>query len=266
MYSEIKVTDNKKLIVHVFGWTNNEGSVWLRGSTFPFVPVGTIVKRLSMDVPEGDLHGMLFYCEVSGPRRMGSGKTAYLDNTTQISSNLLLCWREGDKLVVKCDEDMSASELDRFSSFTRTNTSILVTDAGNQTVYISVEPAEYISGWTYKMVSMDSILKYITKKLTMEELDKQAVSEKKAQDRLEFLEKENSTLYSDCNKIERTGLQQRARREDLEIELSTVSRERDKMAEVCSHLCVDLKSRRFFRPDGADALIKLMEEVNAVTK
>lgn len=200
MYSEIKVAE-KTAAVHVYSGWGSGPHIKLIGSTFPIVPAGTIVDKLSVKVPDG-LQGVAFFCKVEEPRRMGGGKTAYLDHTPRLSASVLLSWEEGnDKLIVKADKDMSASELAKFNSFVRSDADVLVVDSERKIAYVSdllprkaVDPA-----WAYKSVSMEAILEYITKKLTMEQLDERATSEQRARDELRELRDQNRRLEADNN-------------------------------------------------------------------
>ncbi|HEV8666598.1 MAG TPA: hypothetical protein VN665_01980 [Candidatus Paceibacterota bacterium] len=162
--------------------------VKLIGATFPIVPTGTVVDKLSTKVPEG-LHALAFFCRVEGPHRMGSGKATYLDHNPKLSSSVLLAWEDDGKVMVKADDDMKAPELTRFNSFVRSDADILVVDADRKIAYVSdLLPRKAVDlAWTYKSVSMDAILEYITKKLTMEELDQRATSEQQARDELREL-------------------------------------------------------------------------------
>ena len=167
------------------------------GATFPVVPTGTIVDKLSTKVPEG-LHALAFLCRVEGPHRMGSGKTTYLDHNPKISSSVLLAWEDDGKVIVKADDDMKAPELSKFNPFVRSDADILVVDAERKIAYVSdLLPRKAVDpSWTYKSVSMDSILEYITKKLTVEELDQRATSEQQARDELRELRGQNRVLQN----------------------------------------------------------------------
>ena len=222
MLSEIKVTEKTVSLWVYSGW--NTGSyIKLIGSTFPVVPIGTIVEKLSIKVPEG-LHSLAFFCRAEGPHQMGSGKTAYLDSKPHLSASLLLSWKDDGKLFVKDDKNMSAGELAKFNSFVRSDVDIFVVNTEKKIAYVSdllchkiVDPA-----WTYKSVSMEALLEYITKKLTMEQLDERATSEQRAIDGLrdlrdvvdkmsremslsvkenDFLKKQRSTAITDYNEI-----------------------------------------------------------------
>lgn len=184
MRAYINVADRTAGVNVHSGWGPGP-HVKLIGATFPVVPTGTVVDKLALKVPEG-LHALAFFCRVEGPHRMGSGKTTYLDHNPKISSSVLLAWEEDGKLLVKADDDMKAPELSKFNPFVRSDADVLVVDADRKIAYVSdllprkaVDPA-----WTYKSVSVEAILEYITKKLTMEELDQRATSEQQARDEL----------------------------------------------------------------------------------
>jgi hypothetical protein len=118
---------------------------------------------------------------------------------------VLLSWEEDDgKLIVKADDNMSAAELAKFNSFVRSDSDILVVNTEHKIAYVSdllprknVDPA-----WTYKSVSMDAILEYITKKLTMEELDERATSEQRMRDEMLELRGQNRRLEIDNDFLE----------------------------------------------------------------
>lgn len=201
MYADIKV-NNGAVSIHVYSGWNSDSHVKLMGATYPIVPAGTIVSKLSIKPPKG-LQGIAFFCKVEEPRRMGSGKTAYLDDTPQLSASVLLSWEEGDKLIVKADEDMSASELAKFNSFVRLDVDVLVTDTNRKIAYVSNLPAHALTDlmWTYKSVAMEAILQYITKKLTLEDLDQRATAEQHARDELVKLRKEGRRLDNENKRV-----------------------------------------------------------------
>lgn len=233
MYSQINV-EGKVATIHVCSGWGSSGYVKLVGSTFPIVPAGTIVDKLSANVPDG-LHATAFYCRVDGPRRMGSGKTAYLDDTPLISNSVLLGWEEDDKSFIRADKDMSAAELARFNSFVRSDTDVLVVDTDRRIVYApdSMRSNNLDPMWTYKSVSMNTILEYITKKLTLEELDQRATSEQRARDELREIKEElgrmrAKVIWADTRhkelKTRVLDLEVRLQQRKLPIRSSTVAR------------------------------------------
>jgi hypothetical protein len=194
MHSSIKITGRTATIAVQSGWGFGP-NVRLTGSTYPTIPVGMIVERLSVEVPSG-LQAIAFFCNTTEPRRVGSGSSAYTDRTPILSASVLLSWEEDDKLIIKADQDMSASELARFNGFVRTSTDVFVTDVDHKIVYTSKvlehDPAD--PTWIYKSVQMNSILEYVTKKLTMEELDQRAESEQQVLDEMQGLREHNRIL------------------------------------------------------------------------
>lgn len=250
MYSEIKVAE-KTVVIRVPSGCVSNSHTKLIGSTFPIVPVGTTVEKLSVKVPDG-LQGIAFFCEVEGPREVGSGKTARLDYTPQLSTSVLLSWgEENGKLIVKADEDMSASELAKFNSFVRSDTNVLIVDSERKIAYVSglllreaVDP-----DWTYKLVSMEAILKRITKELTMEQLDEQATSEQRARDELLELRDQNCRLEADSNILKKHCVTADAAYNEL---VGTLM----KSARLCKFLkCIPVK----IRPNMLSGFIEAMD-------
>jgi len=201
MYSEINVAE-KTATIRVYSGYGPGPHIKLTGSTFPIVPAGTIVDKLSVKVPDG-LQGIAFFCRVEEPQRRGSGKTAYLDYTPQLSTSVLLIWEEDDgKLIVKADKDMSASELARFNSFIRSDVDVFVVDSERKIAYSSFLPNKAVDPtWTYKSVSVEAILYYITKKLTMEQLDERVTSEQRARDKVQELRETNRFLDNENRRV-----------------------------------------------------------------
>ncbi len=242
----------------------------LIGATFPIVPTGTIVDKLSTKVPEG-LHALAFCCRVKGPHCMGSGRMTYLDYNLKVSSSVLLAWEDEGKVLVKADDDMKAPELSRFNSFTRSDADILVIDAERKIAYVSdllprkaVDPA-----WTYKSVSMDAILEYITKKLTMEELDQRATSEQQARDELRELRGQNRVLQDSVDHLT-------AKANELETDNNFLEERRSTAVTAHNELIGALmKSERLykflkrlpvkFRPKAFDGFVEAMDSFNEST-
>jgi hypothetical protein len=204
MHSEIKVADKTVAMILYSGWGPGP-HIKLTGATFPVVPAGTIVEKLSFRVPDG-LHGLAFFCKVDEPQRKGSGKTAYLDYTPQLSCSVLLSWEEDDKLIVKADKDMATAELARFNPFVRSEADVLVVDTNRKIAYVSnVLPRNAVDPmWMYKSVAMDTILEYITKRLTMQELDQRAASEQQARDELLELRDTVAHLVGETDRMTKT--------------------------------------------------------------
>jgi hypothetical protein len=169
-------------VVSVRGVHDNS-VVTLEGATFPSVPLGTNVEMLALRVPEG-LHALALLEEQR-------------DRPEDTQINLLLSWQEGDKRFVKDDSEMSAREIARFNPFVRSTRDILVINPEQGIVYCSdleghkesADPA-----WVHAFISAEEILLYITKRLTLNELDERVVSEIRVQDELKKLRDENSQL------------------------------------------------------------------------
>lgn len=202
MQSIISVAE-KVAFIHVYSGLGEGSHVKLIGATFSVVPIGTVVDKLSIKVPEG-LHALAFFCEAKGPHWMGSRKATYLDLNLKLSSKVLLVWEDNGKIIVKADHEMKAPELSRFNPFVCSDTDISVVDADRKIAYVSdllprkaVDPA-----WTYKSVSTNVILEYITKRLTMGELDERATSEQRARDELQELQVENLGLRDLVKRLE----------------------------------------------------------------
>ncbi len=230
--------------------------VKLIGATFPIVPTGTIVDKLSTKVPEG-LHALAFFCRVEGPHRMGSGKATYLDHNPKVSSSVLLAWEDEGKMFVKADDDMKAPELSRFNSFTRSDADILVIDAERKIAYVSdLLPRKTAdSAWTYKSVPMEVILEYITKKLTMEELDQRAISEQRARDGLQELRGQNRVLQNSVDHLE----ERRSTAVTAHNELIGVLMKSEGLYKFLKRLPVK------FRPKAFDGFVEAMDSFNEST-
>jgi len=164
--------NNQKMVsMEMVGWGYKSSlSVKLIGSTV-VIPINIPVQTLSIEFPDG-LHSMAFDFFEKGPFECGSGHTTYLDGKDRFSLELLLTWWDNGKLLVKAVENMSGNELSKFNHFIKSGTGITVLDGEKKTVYFLGQLSEERdSGWTYKSVSGNDILKYITKRMTMEELD-----------------------------------------------------------------------------------------------
>lgn len=198
MYCYIKAED-RVLSASVHSGLGVGNHVRLVGSTFPIVPVGSFVEKLALEAHEG-LQAIAFLCRVDEPQRKGSGKTAYLDHTPSISSLLLLMWEEGDKVIAKADDDMSARELAMFNPFVRSGAEIMVVDARRRTVYfigtgssVPLDPE-----WVHKKVSGNALCEYIAKRKTLEELDATAESEIAARNEIAELRREIFNVCSEA--------------------------------------------------------------------
>ncbi len=187
MYSNIKV--NQGIITMYFGINND---AILAGSTLKTCPVATVVKQLSIPVPVDDgLHAIAVF------------------EYNQEDSCLILGWKENNKTVLKSDVDLSITELSKFNPFLRSKVDILVSNTDLKIVYLfnpsrlkNTDPT-----WTYRPVSMNLILQYITKRITMEELDKQATPKQEKRDELSELHGQIGLLRQELEgkrKIEET--------------------------------------------------------------
>lgn len=173
----VTVSSNLKLSVNI---QSNYGEARLSGTTHPFAPIGTLVERLVTDIPDdGGVHGMVFFYKSTRPRPEGFGKTARLDNSTQMESSLILIWREHNKLIAKKFNDLvdrvSNAELERFNEFSKSETGLSVSDTAKKIVYADSpvdNPAD--PAWTYKTLPTNTILQYICKRIALEDLDERA--------------------------------------------------------------------------------------------
>jgi|GEM_PF-2134411 len=242
MYAYLKVEEKIAYVDLLSSGLGEGAKIILTGSTFPVVPVGTAINKFSFAVPEG-VDAISLFCRHDGPHRVGSGKTARLDHKPRLSTLVLFSWMENGKAIVKSDTALSGSELAKFNPFVRSETDILVTDAEHRTAYVSdhlprqnVDPA-----WTYKTVSMDAILEYITRKLTLEELGERATSEQKARDLLAdtkaALAQSESTSAAYAAQISRE--QERFRQ--LQVNLSTVLEEKQDIKDAYWELILALR-------------------------
>lgn len=189
MYCTVEVLEEDKSVsLHVCSGWGAGPHVRLAGATFPVAPAGTIVDKLTFGIPPG-LNAATFFCRVNEPRRKGSGRTAYLDTTPLTSSCVLLSWLQDDgKVIAKPDEKMSAKELMMFNPFIRSDVDVIVINAERKISYSSGIPKVTDPGWTHKAVAMDHLLAYITKRITLEELEAFSVAEQKACDELAVLQ------------------------------------------------------------------------------
>lgn len=259
MYAYINAEGSTVGLRVVSGWGEGQ-HVKLAGATFSVVPTGTFVERLSIEVPDG-LHALAFFCRVEGPHRMGSGPTAYLEHNPKLSSKMLLAWRDDDKVILKADDDLTASELSKFNAFVRSGTDILVVDPERKTAYVSaLLPRDAVDpSWTYKLVSMDAILEYITRKLTMEELDGRATSEQRNRDELQELRGRNRDLQHSVDVLQSSH-------NLLEEQCATAKTVHDtligmlKKSEGLYKFLKRVPTR--FRPKLADGFVEAMDSLN----
>ena len=192
---------------------------------------------------------------------MGSGKTAYLDHTPQISASVLLSWEENSKPIVKADKDMSASELAQFNPFVRSDADVLVVDSERTIVYMSdlLPHKAADSAWTYKFVPMKAILEYITKKLTMEQLDERATSEQKARDELSELRGQNCVLQGTCDRQKYQSALDNKHYNNLALAYNELTRALTKSEGLHKLLeCLPAK----FRPKAFDGFVEAMGSFN----
>lgn len=258
MYSEIKVAE-KTASIRVFSGEGPGPHITLLGATFPVVPAGTIVHKLSVKIPSG-LHSLAFLCRVDEPQRKGSRGTAYQDHTPVLSTCLLLCWEDNSKLFVKSDREMTAAELAKFNSFVRSDANILVVDTDRKIAYVSnALPRNTIdSTWTYKVVATGAILEYITKKLTMEELDQRVISEQRARDELRELHGRFNRMYDELGRMHKDN-------ESLDKQLAAAVMSRK---ELIVSLMESEELYKFlkripvgFRPKAFDGFVKVMDSI-----
>ena len=213
---------NKRVNLNVQGFFTSETR--FVGATFPVVPVGTVVEKLVFDTPDG-LHTLVFFSQFDGNIERGSGKTQRLEHVSNAETHLGLFWDEGGKTVAKSASDMSAGELDRFNSFILSSADILVMNALGRIVY-SWSPTKVNAidpDWTYKSVSIDSMLAYITKRLTLEELDSLAESEQEARDELAELHETNRQLVHNLHKAVGAATEELHRATNLAIALNNLA-------------------------------------------
>ena len=267
MHAHISVMGSTASVDVFSGWGPPGPHVSLIGATFPIVPVGTIVEKLVIKVPEG-LHALAFFSRAEGPQRMGSGKTAYFDCDPKLSSSILLAWVEDGKLLAKADADMKVSELSRFNPFVRSDADILVVDAERKIICVSdLLPRKSCDPlWTYKTVSTEAILEYITKKLTMEELAQRATSEQQARDELRELRDQNNHLQHSvkCLTAEANGLktdnnsleERRATAVTLRCTLIETLMRSEGLYKFLKHLPA------IFRPKAFDGFVEAMDSFN----
>ena len=236
MHSTITIDENRNASIHVYSGWGSGPHVKLIGSTYPIVPVGTIVDKLSVKVPDG-LNAIAFFCRVTEPRRIGSGKTAYLDHTPIESTSILFSWEKDGKFFIKAKEDMAVAELSQFNPFLVSDTDILVVDSDRKSAYTTnthgngKDPA-----WNYKLVSMDTLLMYITKALSLAELDEHATSERLVHD--ELLELRN--LY---RILQHSLIKQTMRIDEVTAERDAIFDKQDNLVNTLrAYVSEDLKS------------------------
>jgi len=186
--------DQKMVSMEMVGYGYKPSlSVKLIGSTV-VIPINIPLKRLSIEFPDG-LNSIAFDCLEKGPFRCGSGNTAYLDTEDRFSLELLLAWWDNGKLLVKAVESMSGNELSKFNHFTKSGRSIMVFDTVGKIAYFCGQPPEARdSEWKYKSLSGNNILRYITKWLTMEQLNELVTDEQAKRDELEDLKSKITKL------------------------------------------------------------------------
>jgi hypothetical protein len=193
MHTQVSILNRVVSVTLRSNWSSC-GKIKLIGQTFAVLPLETSVDRLSFMVPEG-LHALAFFSKDKGPHQIRSGMTTYLDHETKFDSCMLLAWEEDGKVIVKADNTMAPKELLRFNAFVRSGADILIVDSEHRTVYFPfLSDVKAERNWTYKGVSMDSILEYITRNLTLDELDERAISEQKLRDEIVILSQRVASL------------------------------------------------------------------------
>lgn len=182
-----------KVSLNLFSGHGAGDHVKLFGSTFPIIPCGSFVSKMTFEAPTGK-QAIIFFTRVDEPRRMGSGQTAYLDRTPKLDSDVLLIWQDGDKTIAKENSNMTGAELAMFNSFVCSENKVTVTDTSRKIAYVvdAQRLSKPDSTWIYKTVSGDAVAKYIAKQITLEELDAAAESELAACNELATLREEIS--------------------------------------------------------------------------
>jgi hypothetical protein len=152
-----------------------EGGVQLMGATFPVAPEGTTIEMFSARVPE-DLHAIAL--SVESPDSQEGG---HID--------LVLIWHEEGKPKAMTDSNMSSEAVTQFNPFVRLSTDILIIDHEHRIAYCSdlTSHGPFDFGWMLKIVPMEAILGYITKRLTMDQLAEQTVFVRRPEDELRDL-------------------------------------------------------------------------------
>jgi hypothetical protein len=189
---------NRVATIQVFtGW--DSFLTRLMGSSFPIAPSGTTVDILSVEIPEGS-HAVAFFSKTEGPQQVGYGLNSEVSHVVKKSTGVLLCWEDTNgKTIAKGNSEMSASEMARFNPFVCSDTDVFVTDVTSKTIYTSGLSRKKATNpaWTYKTVSMDSILEYVVKRITIEELDERATSEEHSRNQLATLQQQNGDLLEE---------------------------------------------------------------------
>ena len=163
MYLVMDVLEGEALLC----CSSNQGipGISLAGTTFDFLPIGAPADKLRVVFPKEGLEGIALCFVDKGDLVLDIGL-------------LLSWWNDKGKLIVKDVKNMSLSELKLFNPFTLSKNNIWVTDKELKFVYSNkTNSGKTDPEWTYLTVSTRTLLEYITKKIPLEELSRQASSE-----------------------------------------------------------------------------------------
>ena len=166
--------------------------------------------------------------------------------------SILLSWEKDGKFFIKAMEDMSKAELSQFNPFVLSNTDILVVDSDRKITYITNthgngnDPA-----WTYKLVSMETLLMYVTKAISLAKLDEHATAEQLVRDELLELRIQYQTLRHSL-------IKQTIRTDEVTAERDAIFDKQDSLVNTLrAYVREDLKSGRLSLCTKASVRTKL---------
>ncbi len=124
--------------------------------------------------------------------------TTVTQNEWGIELVLFSANERGDKIVAYnlYGGEGSVREFTACNPFVNHGPYLSVADVEKRVLYVTTAP-EMAAGWAYKLIPMDFILKYITKRATLEELDAAAENAQKARDDLAELRASHELEMSD---------------------------------------------------------------------
>ena len=169
--SKIQISDGGVARINCESILAARDGIKLFATTFSVIPSLMDIKRISIAFPLG-LHVIVF-----------SYEPIHRDKVTFIKT-FLSWYDDSGKLFLKLVDDMSDDELGLFNKFETSDKEIFVCDQERKIAYVVSLDQATDNAWTYKVVSIGTLLMYITKKLTMDDLDKLATTEQAKRDEL----------------------------------------------------------------------------------
>lgn len=155
------------------------------GSSFPAQALpGGVVNRIMERIPPRGEHAMLFELEYISEN---FGRTRRLV--------VVVFWYEQPGVLVgKSVDEMKAHEWAKFNTFNTTGTTLCVRDPKRNVRYVSTPLDVVEDDFTYYVVGIKPLLKYITRQISLEDLGAAAIQEQIARNLLAEKEAELDRL------------------------------------------------------------------------